>query len=168
VHRPRQMGVNENSVALPSLSPEQDPIQQPRNRTQRATLRNGLYLILLRVRFGPPEGVQKSFEQGSLSDIRMSPAQRRVPALILAGRPLEYFPAHCESLDRTCIRDCDGHDHLPADGHPHEGIPESGEHASASPRPVYSWVRFQECNPRASSSAFTALTAGLIRSWLSG
>ena len=77
--------------------------------------------------------LHQPLEQGAFSDIGPSTAERRVPALILTGRPLEYFPGHCRCLDGAGVRDCDGHDHLPTVGHPHEGIPESGKHHFSLP-----------------------------------
>jgi hypothetical protein len=101
--------------------------------TQPAALRNGLYLILLRVRFWPPEGVPKAIRAGlsqrcppvARAESRTSAHTRRQ----IAG----IFPSHHERLHRACIRDRDGHDHLPAGGHPHEGILESGEHRFSLP-----------------------------------
>src|SRR5947207_1926396 len=68
------------------------------------------------------------FKQSALRSICPSPARGRIPVLVIARSPLEYFPAYRKGLDRTGIGDRDGHNYLAVGGDSNEGIPQSGEH----------------------------------------
>src|SRR5450631_1721884 len=83
------------------------------------------------------DALHQPSEQGAFSDIGSSSARRRVPALVLLGSRLKYFPTHFVRLDRACVRDRDGHDHLPVGGHPQDGVSESGKHRFSLPYDLY-------------------------------